>query len=126
MHSQNMYKLYISPSNTYLIIFIYMKVATKGVMKFCLRGLLGKEQCQTLFKFLDALAGLCLEEQEPSKIQELEDQLHLVCALMERDFPVSLQVQADKLTKPLFVRSICVSILCIIHSLSFLISYYHN
>ena len=90
-------------------------------MKFCLRGLLGKEQCQTLFKFLDALADLCSEEQNPSKIQLLEDRINLVCALMERDFPVSLPVQADKLTLAYCQKKNTLSI-CISTSASSLIS----
>ena len=63
-------------------------------MKFCLRDLLGKRQQESLFKFLDAVSDLCSDEQPASNV-DLEDNLNHACALMERDWPISLQVRLN-------------------------------
>ena len=61
-------------------------------LKFCLRGMLGKNQRQTLFELLDVLSHLCYEEQDPSLLDQLESRVNVVCEKLERDFPISVQV----------------------------------
>ena len=70
----------------------WKQVATHGIIKFCLRGLLGKNQRKTLFQLFDVIRNICAEEIEMDSIDSLEEQVHKVLALLERDFPVSLQV----------------------------------
>ena len=62
------------------------------MLKFCIRGLLGKNQRATLFELCDVLALLCSEEVQVTDIDAIELRVHRVLALLERDFPVSLQV----------------------------------
>ena len=61
-------------------------------MKFCLRGLLGDKQRQTFFKFLDVLALLCQDSISADSLPVLDMEVNLVLALIERDFPISVQV----------------------------------
>lgn len=60
-------------------------------MKFCLRGMLGNNQRSTLFFFLDTIALLTAEVQSRN-LDDLEKRVHLALAMMERDFPMSIQV----------------------------------
>ena len=62
------------------------------ILKFCLRGLLGKRQRQMLFFVLDVLAQLCAESVRATELNTLEQDVHRALALLERDFPVSLHV----------------------------------
>ena len=63
-----------------------------GILKYCIRRMLGKKQRQTLFKFCDITSKLCAEQIIKLQIELLETELHEVMALLKRDFPVSLQV----------------------------------
>ena len=70
----------------------WKQVAIHGVLKYCLRGLLGKTQQQTLFQFFDILTRLYAKELHPSMVCSLETEVHKGLVLIERDFPLSLQV----------------------------------
>ena len=61
-------------------------------MKFCLRGLLGDKQRQTFFKFLDVLTLLCQDSISADSLPVLDMEVNLVLELIERDFPISVQV----------------------------------
>ena len=61
-------------------------------MKFCLRGLLGQKQCSTFFRFLNVIASLCKDSVSEDDIPALCEELNVALALVERDFPVSMQV----------------------------------
>ena len=61
-------------------------------MKFCLRGMLCDCQRTTLFSFLEAVRKILDEGIDQSKFQELESEINLSLALMERDFPADVQV----------------------------------
>ena len=61
-------------------------------MKFCLRGLLGQTQQSTFFRFLDVIASLCKDSVSKDDIPALCKELNVALALVERDFPVSVQV----------------------------------
>ena len=67
-------------------------VVASGILKYCIRGALGSFQHQTLFELCDVLSELVAEEVDMSHIDALEYRTHRVLALLERDFPVSLQV----------------------------------
>ena len=70
----------------------WKQIATKGVLKFCLRGMLGRNQRKTLYKLFDLLQCICDDQVNNDSIDELEEEVHTVLALIERDFPVSMQV----------------------------------
>ena len=55
--------------------------------------MLGTNQRQTLFELLDVLSHLCHDEQDPSLLDQLESSVNVVCAKLERDFPISVQVK---------------------------------
>ena len=66
-------------------------------MKFCLRGLLGNKQRQTFFKIFDVLALLCQESITADNLPILDMEVDLVLALIERNFPISVQVNFSML-----------------------------
>ena len=65
---------------------------TSGILKYCIRGLLGSHQRRTLYELSDVLSVLVAEEVDMSTIDVVEYRTHRVLALLERDFPVSLHV----------------------------------
>ncbi len=70
----------------------WKEVVCAGILKFCIRGLLGSKQRATLFEFCDVLAMVCSEELCATELADLEKRVHRVLCLLERDFPVSLHV----------------------------------
>lgn len=72
--------------------FPNMQIAAQGILKYCLRGLLAPQQEQSLFFFLDSLAKLLRETHLKDELPKLEEEMNVALALIERDFPVSLQV----------------------------------
>ena len=70
----------------------YKELVSTRILKYTLRGLLGRRQRITLFFFLDTLAALCAEVIDMSAIDALEYNVHRSLSLLERDFPVSLHV----------------------------------
>ena len=86
-------------------------------MKFCLKGLLGDAQRQSFFKFLDVLALLCQDSIKVDDLPVIDKEVNLVLALLERDFPVSIQVNACQMTRHLisndylgWVSQFCLSL----------------
>lgn len=71
---------------------MFTQLISKNVLKFCLRGLLKERQRKTLFLFLDALRKILSEGIEFQHVHELEADVNEALALMERDFPVDIQV----------------------------------
>ena len=67
-------------------------VLTSGILKFCIRGLLGKSQESTLMELCDVVSLLCSEEVDVAGLDALEYRLHRVLSMMERDFPATLHV----------------------------------
>ena len=70
----------------------WKQVAVHGVLKYCLRDMLGSTQRQSLFNFLDVLSLLCAEEVDMQAHENLNSTVHKALVLIERDFPLSLQV----------------------------------
>ena len=54
--------------------------------------MLGQQQRTTLFLFLDTLSTVLAEFRHHEDLPILEEQMDLAITLMERDFPVSIQV----------------------------------
>lgn len=81
-------------------------VVSSGILKFCIRGLLGKDQESTLNELCDVLCKLCAEEVDLQTIDSLEYRVHRVLSLMERDFPASVHVITLHLLHhlPMFIR----------------------
>ena len=69
-----------------------MKIVVDGILKCCLRDMLGDEQHVTLFNVLDILSMLCKETQTTPSIESLLQKIPEMYAQLERDFPVSIQV----------------------------------
>ena len=67
-------------------------VIASGILKFCVRGLLGKNQETTLMELCDIVAILCSEEVAIRNMDAVEYRVHRVLSLMERDFPAAIHV----------------------------------
>ena len=57
-----------------------------------LRGLLGENQRDTFFTLCDVIHDLTDYTIDMSQLEGLEARIHEVLSLVERDFPLSLQV----------------------------------
>ena len=64
----------------------------QGVLKYCLLGLLGEQQEETLYFFFDTITVLLAESHKIDTLEKLRDDLNTALAKLERDFPVSVQV----------------------------------
>ena len=69
----------------------WKQVASQGILKYCLRGMLGENQRHTLFLLLDSIQEICNEIQRLDDLDEIEARLNRALALLERDYPVVLQ-----------------------------------
>ncbi|CAC5410062.1 unnamed protein product [Mytilus coruscus] len=64
---------------------------TSNAAAWCLHGLLGPEQERTLLKLFEVLKKLTKEEYKVADLEQLQEETHEALALIERDFPLSLQ-----------------------------------
>lgn len=81
-------------------------VLCSGILKYCIRGLLGEQQRKTLFELCDVVASLLDYGVTNDSIDSLEYRVHRVLSLLERDFPISLHVIVFHLLHhlPMFIR----------------------
>ena len=70
----------------------WKELVSTHILKYTLRGLLGKKQRETLFFFFDTLSTVCEEAVNMNSLKLLEYNIHKALSLLERDFPVSLHV----------------------------------
>ena len=79
---------------------------TSGILKFCIRDLLGRDQEATLTELCDVVSLLCAEEVKLDNMDGLEYRVHRVLSLMERDFPACVPVITLHLLHhlPAFIR----------------------
>ena len=70
----------------------WKQLVATNILKYCIRGTLGQQQRRTLFFFCDVLAQLCADSVNMSLLEQLEYDVHHSLSLIERDFPVSLNV----------------------------------
>ena len=71
---------------------MFLQIATHGILKYCLRGLLGKQQRNTLFFVSDTLTDVLAESMKLDSLPKLQDKMNTALAMLERDFPIALQV----------------------------------
>nr|XP_054775456.1 uncharacterized protein LOC129283892 [Lytechinus pictus] len=74
----------------------YRKLATEGILKYALRGMLGERQRKTLFALCDSIRDLCSGKCDDETIDAMDTKLQEVLARVERDFPLGLQVNDVK------------------------------
>ena len=72
----------------------WLKLGTTGILKFCLRGLLGKRQRLVLFCLLDCLRDIAASVHTAAffSLDTLESLIHETLAEVELNFPASLHV----------------------------------
>ena len=70
--------------------------AARGILKYCLRDMLGDQQQESLIVFMDAISALCAPPHSNASIQLLKEQVTLALARLERYFPLSLQVNRSE------------------------------
>ena len=81
-------------------------VLSSGILKFCIRELLGDDQRATLNELCDVVSLLVAEEIDMTSMESVEYRVHRVLSLLERDLPVSLHVIPFHLLHhlPMFVK----------------------
>ena len=81
-------------------------VIASGILKFCVRDLLGREQETTLMELCDVVSILCSEEVNVQAMDSIEYRVHRVLSLMERDFPATVHVITLHLLHhlPMYIR----------------------
>jgi len=79
--------------------------------------LLGKQQQETLYFFFDTITTLLAESHKKDNLAKLRDNLNNALAMLERDFPVSVQVlfmQSDNQFRKSHINRTSPLICCII------------
>ena len=81
-------------------------VLASGILKFCVRGCLGKKQRTTLYELCNVIADLCAMSIDPDEMHNLEYRTSRALSLLERDYPVTLHVIVYHLLHhlPMFVQ----------------------
>lgn len=69
----------------------WKQLACQGILKYCLRDMLSEQCRKTLFSVLDCLAALCAECHSLDDLDQIEGQLNIALASLEKDFPLTLQ-----------------------------------
>ena len=97
-------KLFNKSISSHMKSVHWRHVLVSGILKFCIRSFLGEKQWHTLFKLCDVISSLNSETVDMQMIDS-EYRLHNVLSLLERDFPVSLNVITIHLHHlPMYVR----------------------
>ena len=81
-------------------------ILSSGILKFCIRGLLGCNQRSTLIELCDVVQLLCAHSVNMKELDSLEYRVHRVLSLLERDFPVTIHVISLHLLHhlPMYIR----------------------
>ena len=67
----------------------WKQLVSTNILKYCLRGLLGNQQRQSLFLFCSVLVQIIMcGVSKHASLQQLEFEVHHSLSLLERDFPV--------------------------------------
>ena len=69
----------------------WKQVVSQGILKYCLRGILGENQRRTLFQLLDSMQEICNEKLSLDDLNDIEMRLNKTMALLERVYPITLQ-----------------------------------
>lgn len=75
------------------MFFSFFWVAVRGILKYCVRGLLSDKQGEALVRFTDSIAALCAPTQDETELGQLKEQVDVALALMEGAFPLSLEAR---------------------------------
>ena len=65
---------------------------SQGILKYCLKGLLGENQRSALYKFLDVCAQLLAEKINSDELPPLLNEVNVSLAQLEKDMPTTVQV----------------------------------
>ncbi|XP_078609813.1 uncharacterized protein LOC144881039 isoform X2 [Branchiostoma floridae x Branchiostoma japonicum] len=74
----------------YLKSHQWMKIGTRGILKYVLRELLGEQQLESLHKLLDCLRVICSQEISQRETQQLASMVPVALADMEKYWPLCL------------------------------------
>lgn len=99
-------KLFDRKSIGYLKSVEWKHVLCSGILKYCIRDILGEEQRKTLYELCDVVSELLDYNVDDDAIDSIEYRVHRVLSLLERNFPVSLHVIVFHLLHhlPIFIR----------------------
>ena len=61
-----------------------LQVASQGILKYCLRNLLGTEQRKAVLKFCEVCSMICLEEHDRAEVHKLLEETNLALAFLEK------------------------------------------
>ena len=64
----------------------------QGILKYCLKDLLGEFQRKAIFMFIDVCAKLFAEKHDADSVSSLLQEVNLALAQLEKDMPVTIQV----------------------------------
>ena len=83
-----------------------MHVLASGILKYCVRGCLGKKQRRTLYEMCDVIAALSARSVDLSEVDRIEYRVSTALSLFERDYPISTHVIVFHLLHhlPMYVR----------------------
>ena len=81
--------VYFITLSFYITIF---QAITEGILTFALKDCLGKQQRVSFFKLLQALSQILAPNITQDEANKLAENINLDLALVERDFPISVQV----------------------------------
>ena len=70
----------------------WLEMVSTGILKYCLRGLLGQEQRRVIFRLFDCLRSLVAPAHSEEDLDSLESFIATTLAEPELHFPVSMQV----------------------------------
>ena len=99
-------RLFVQSGIGYIKSIEWKHILTCGILKYCLRDLLGEKQRATLFELCDVISLLTKDAISSTELDAIEYRVHRVLALIERDFPVSLNVISFHLLHhlPMYIR----------------------
>ena len=76
------------------LIILFLQFVTQNVAAWCIRGLLHKQQEDTLFRLFDTIKKLIQPSYSTEELPALIAETSTAVALLERDFPLTLQVNS--------------------------------
>ena len=75
-----------------IVCFVFTQMVSQGILKYTVHGMLGERQRQSLFFFLDVVSEVLQEHHDLVDLDKLLQKMNLALALLEKDFPISIQV----------------------------------
>ena len=72
------------------------QISSQGILKYCLRGLLGQPQRRAVFMFIDVCRQLFAAIQNTDELPSQLEKTNLALAQLEKDMPITIQVKTAK------------------------------